>query len=138
MINEAKNKYSNNSVNLIIEAISRELLDNQESLVDMAIKNSDTFSREINDIVKNTLIYEIKTKIKDTSNDIVDDFSLELKDLSNNLSNFNFDDEWIEKISTSTKDVLEKAQNGMNTILKNREKIPIEIQHIKQSLLFLD
>lgn len=29
---------------------------------------------------------------------------------------------WIEKIGTSTKDLLEKAQNGLNSVLDNRQK----------------
>lgn len=122
MISEVQNKYSNNSVNLIIESVSRELLNHKDNLIAMAISNSDTFSREINDIVKNTLIYEVKTKIKDASNDIVDDFTIELKDLSNNLSNFELNEQWIDKISNTTKNLLEKAQNGMSTLIEKRNE----------------
>ena len=45
---------------------------------------------------------------------------IELKNLENNLDNSNFDNNWIEKISYSTKNILEKAQNGLSTIVDER------------------
>ena len=92
----------------------------KEVLISYAIANPNNISQEINEIVKNILIPEIRKRIKDVSNRIVDDFSIELKNLENNLDNSNFDNNWIEKISYSTKNILEKAQNGLSTIVDER------------------
>lgn len=122
MIENAKNKYSDRSIDSIINSVARELTTQKDSLVTTAIASSDAFSSEINEIVKHTLIREIKSKIQDVSNDIVDDFSIEIKDISTNLASFNLDDKWIDGVSSSTKDLLLKAQNGLTSIYNNRDK----------------
>ena len=120
MIEEAEEKYSNTNIDGIINKITNELNLQKEVLISYAIANPNNISQEINEIVKNILIPEIRKRIKDVSNRIVDDFSIELKNLENNLDNSNFDNNWIEKISYSTKNILEKAQNGLSTIVDER------------------
>ena len=120
MIEEAEEKYSNTNIDGIINIITNELNLQKEVLISYAIANPNNISQEINEIVKNILILEIRKRIKDVSNRIVDDFSIELKNLENNLDNSNFDNNWIEKISYSTKNILEKAQNGLSTIVDER------------------
>ncbi len=121
MIDEAQSKYSDNSVDSIIEAVARELLINQDSLVQMAISNKESFSREINDIVKNTMIYQVKSKLNEASEDIIKDFSIEIKDIGTSLTSFNLGDKWVNTISESTTNLLKNAQNGLNTILESRK-----------------
>lgn len=120
MIEEAEEKYSNTNIDGIINKITNELNLQKEVLISYAIANPNNISQEINEILKNILILEIRKRIKDVSNRIVDDFSIELKNLENNLDNSNFDNNWIEKISYSTKNILEKAQNGLSTIVDER------------------
>ena len=120
MIEEAEEKYSNTNIDGIINKITNELNLQKEVLISYAIANPNNISQEINEIVKNILIPEIRKRIKNVSNRIVDDFSIELKNLENNLDNSNFDNNWIEKISYSTKNILEKAQNGLSTIVDER------------------
>ncbi|MGJ0310695.1 dynamin family protein [Aliarcobacter cryaerophilus] len=122
MIEEAQSKYSNNSVDSIIEAVSRELLINQDSLVQMALSNKEGFSRELNDIVKNTMIYQVKSKLNEASDDIIKDFSIEIRDIGASLSSFNFGDNWVNTISESTTNLLRNAQNGLNTLIESRKK----------------
>lgn len=97
MIEEAEEKYSNTNIDGIINKITNELNLQKEVLISYAIANPNNISQEINEIVKNILIPEIRKRIKDVSNRIVDDFSIELKNLENNLDNSNFDNNWIEK-----------------------------------------
>ena len=122
MIEEAQSRYSNNSVDSIIEAVSRELLINQDSLVQMALSNKEGFSRELNDIVKNTMIYQVKSKLNEASDDIIKDFSIEIRDIGSSLSSFNFGDNWVNTISESTTNLLRNAQNGLNTLIESRKK----------------
>jgi Txe/YoeB family toxin of Txe-Axe toxin-antitoxin module len=121
MIEETQAKYSDTGVDSIVEAVSRDIFSNMENLTTMALSNSDSFSREINDIVKNTLIYEVKNKMEDTSNDIVNSFSIEIKDVANSLSSFELGDKWINSISESTKNLIKNAQNGLKTVVENRD-----------------
>jgi len=116
MITEAKDRYSNRNVEIIINAVSNELLINKDSLLNSALSNIDTFSREINEIVKTKLIYEIQLRIREISRNIVDDFSIELKSIDNNLSDFSIDAEWIDNIGQSIKQVLESAQQGLGKL----------------------
>lgn len=122
MIEEAQSKYSNNSVDSIIEAVSRELSINQDSLIQMALSNKEGFSRELNDIVKNTMIYQVKSKLNEASDDIIKDFSIEIRDIGTSLSSFNFGDNWVNTISESTTNLLRNAQNGLNTLIESRKK----------------
>lgn len=120
IIRDAKSKYSDTNVNSIIEAVSRELISNKETLISLALKNSDAFSQEINQIIKTTLIYEVKTRIEDTSSEIVDSFSLEIKNIDA-FNNFELGEKWVETISNSTKNFLQNANNGLNDLVSNRE-----------------
>ena len=122
MIEEAQSKYSSNSVDSIVEAVSRELLTNQDSLVQLAISNKEGFSRELNDIVKNTMIYQVKSKLNEASDDIIKDFSIEIRDIGNSLSSFNLGDKWVNTISESTTNLLRNAQNCLNTLIESRKK----------------
>lgn len=122
LIEETEKKYSNSNIEGIINQVGIELNNQKDLLVSLAISNQDSFSREVNDIVKHTIIREIKNRIKNISEDIVDNFSFELKNSMLDIKDFDFDDKWIEKIGTSTKDLLEKAQNGLNSVLDNRQK----------------
>jgi len=122
MIEEAKAKYSNRSVESIINKVSRELMNNQDALVQMALHNQESFSRELNEIVKNTLIYEIRKKLNEAGDDIVDDLTLELKNLGSDLTSFQLNEQWIAKISESTKTLLHNAQNGLTNLVRSRQK----------------
>lgn len=123
MINEAKSKYSDNSVDAIIESISKELNFNKENLATTAMINTDLFSREINEIVKNTLIFEVRRKMDDISDDIINNFSIEIKDVTRDLSEFDLGEKWVDTISESTKTFLQNTQNGLNDFISDREKI---------------
>lgn len=122
MIEETEEKYSNTNIDGIINKVAMELNNQKETLVTYAISNQDSFSREINDITKNTVIREIRSRVKDIGTDIVENFSFELKDLKNNTNSFEFDSEWIKNIGENTKNLLEKMQNGLGTILESRQK----------------
>lgn len=122
MIVEAEEKYSNTNIDGIINKVAIELNNNKETLVGYAISNQDTFSKEINDITKNTVIREVRSRVKDIGVDIVENFSFELKNFKNDTNSFEFDSEWIKSIGENTKNLLEKMQNGLGAILEGRQK----------------
>ena len=120
MILEAQQRYSTRGVDSIVNAVASEITANQDTLVNLALSNSQAFSSEINNIVKTRLISEIKSKVQNISLDIVDDFSVELKDLQ--LKDFHIDQHFVEQIANSTKDILQKTQSGLETLLKTTSK----------------
>ncbi len=121
MIADAKNKYSDNSVEAVVNGVSNELMTNQESLVRLALSNKEAFSQEMNQIVKNSLIYQVKTKLNEASSDMVNDFSIEIKDLGSSIPSFELGDKWIDTISESTTNFLKNAQNGLNDLVTARK-----------------
>lgn len=121
MIADAKNKYSDNSVEAVVNGVSNELMTNQESLVRLALSNQEAFSQEMNQIVKNSLIYQVKAKLNEASSDMVNDFSIEIKDLGSSIPSFELGDKWIDTISESTTSFLKNAQNGLNDLVTARK-----------------
>lgn len=91
LIEETEEKYSNSNIDGIINQVGMELNNQKDVLVSLAISNQDSFSREVNDIVKHTIIREIKNRIKNISEDIVDNFSFELKNSMLDIKDFDFD-----------------------------------------------
>ncbi|MCX6076293.1 MAG: dynamin family protein [Campylobacterales bacterium] len=120
MIKEAQSKYSDHSVEFIVQAVSRELMKNQDSLVQLALSNQENFSRELNDIVKNTLIYQVKSKLSEASIDIINNFSIEIKDIGTSLASFDLGDKWVDTISQSATNLLKNAQNGLSNVVDAR------------------
>ena len=84
---------------------------NIDALASLAATNQQGFTTELNGIIKTSLVREIKSKMSDIGSQLVDNFSLEMKSL--NLADFKMDDVWIEKISQTTKEFLQKAQSGL-------------------------
>jgi len=121
MINEAKNRYSDNSSNSIIEAVSRELLNQKSALINLGLSNPDSFGKEINEIVKSTLIYEIKSKMQNVSSDIVNSFTIELNGIGDSLATLPIDENWIKGIGENTINILEQGRDGLNDILEKRQ-----------------
>ncbi len=116
MLDELESKYSSQGVESIISAVSSELRNHKESLIDLALSNKDTFSNEVNEIVKNRLIYEIKNKLNSISANIIDDFSLELKSISSNLEEFSLDTQWVEKMTEEVTSLVKSVQEGLGKL----------------------
>ena len=108
-LNEIQSRYSDGSVNSVIAAVANNM--NIDALAGLAATNQQGFSAELNGIIKTSLVREIKSKMSDIGSQLVDNFSLEMRNL--NLTDFKIDDIWIEKISQTTKEFLQKAQNGL-------------------------
>ncbi len=121
MINEAQSKYSDKGIEDIVNSVGSDISSNHDSLVSIALSGGDGLSREINEIVKNSLLSNLKNKIKTISHDIVDDFSIDIKDLTSSLGGFEISDKWAKTIADSTKNYLEQAQNGLGKFSNTKE-----------------
>jgi len=123
MIGNAQEKYSNASVNKIVESVGRELSNSVNELVTVASTGGqDAMGNLISEITRHSLVSSIKTSMNDISNNIVDDFALNLKNLDASMSDFTMTDNWLEKITDTTKSILGKAKGGLDNVIKNRKK----------------
>ena len=108
MIREAKEKYSIKNVDYILSSVEKVIVNNIDNLANLALKNPNYFEKEIIEIIRSTLIMEIKTKMSEISEDITQDFALDLK------SNINVEiqDDFFSMIS---KNIL--TLPGMNKVI---------------------
>ena len=123
LVEEANDRYSNASVNRIVEAVVRELSNSSEELVTSAITGGqDAMSHLISEITRHTLISHIKESMSDISDDIVDSFSTNLTSLNSSMSEFTMSDNWLEKITDTTKSMLGNVKSGLDNIINERNK----------------
>ena len=124
MIEDANNKYSDAKINSIVESAGRDISNSTDELVSIAIKSGgDAMSGTISEIIRNSLIENIKVSINDIGNDIIDDFSINLTNINGSISDFSVSDDWVEKISSSAKTLLNSVNSGLSNFgEKNKEK----------------
>lgn len=122
LIEEAKNKYSDVQVNAIVEAVGKDISDSVDEIVTAGMSGgSSALSDTVTEIVKNSLILNVKNSMSDISDDIVDNFSMGLTDLNSIMSTFTLTESWLTGITNVTKNMFDGASNGLNSILKARQ-----------------
>lgn len=110
-ISKIESRYSGRSIENITGKVVRNLMANKERLVDLALQNPDAFSREINDLVKNSLLATVQDNLTDIGSNIIQDFS---DGLQSNLHNsLILDNNFIGKISQATEKLLHQARGGL-------------------------
>ena len=112
MIENVEEKYSLVNINSLIERVIGEIVKNEDYLIDLAIKRQG-FENELNEIIRNSLMIEIKYKFENISSNIVEDFKIELSNL--NFESFNISEDWIDKLANSTENLIKKSLNGLET-----------------------
>jgi len=123
LVEEANERYSNANVNKIVEAVGKELSNNLDELVISTVNGGqDSMSHLISEMTRHVLITHIKDSMSDISNDIIDNFSNNLSNLNTSMSEFTMSDNWLEKISDTTKGMIGNAKSGLDDIVKQRNK----------------
>lgn len=123
MIKKAKERYSQNQVGLIVEAVGRDLTNSSDELVNVVIsKGSEALSPHISEIVRHALIVNIKASLNQISDDVIEDISANLSILNKSISDFSMSDDWLKKITNTTKNLLKDAQRGLNDVVTDRSK----------------
>ncbi|MGM0609267.1 MAG: dynamin family protein [Candidatus Muiribacteriota bacterium] len=126
MIDQAKQKYSDTNVASIVSAVGKDLSDSSDELAQAALKGGETaLSQSITEIVRHSLIENVKYSMSSIGENIVNDFSLSLNSLNYTISSFSINEDWLSKITESTKMMMERTQtfldNSSDTLL-NKEK----------------
>ncbi len=123
MINEANEKYTDINVSRIVESVGSDLSSSIDELVISATSGGqDALSQSISEIVRHSLVENIKYTMSEIGNEIVEGFSLNLSEINKSMSNFSMSDNWLSKVTESTHKMFAMATNGINAILKQRNK----------------
>ena len=97
---------SNISSNIIASVIN-EISSNSDYLSQVAINNQSNLQTEVNSIVKNTLLREVRENLQEFGESLIEDFKLDIKDL--NLSNFAIGDDWLKNVIDTILATIETA-----------------------------
>lgn len=123
LLKEANERYSGTNVNRIVEAVGKELSSNLDELViSVTSGGQNAMSHLISEITRHTLITNIKSSMNDISNEVVDSFSSTLMDLNPSMSEFSMSDNWVNKITETTKNMLRGAKGSLGNIICERNK----------------
>jgi len=121
MLEEAKDKYSDYNVNRIAEAVGRDLSSSVDELVATAVSGGqEALGRSVNEIIRSSLIYQIKTSVGKISDSIVGDFSLELQGIESTMKSFSMNDSWLEQLTGIAKNMFTKFDTTMGAVVKER------------------
>lgn len=122
MLLDAKEKYSDVNVNRIVDNIGKELSNSLEELVAVGTSSGqDALSSTISEIVRNSLISNINASMDEIGNDIIDMFSINLSGLNGTGSDFALPNNFIERITDSTRAMLDGAQSGLQDLMEKQK-----------------
>ncbi|NIA23672.1 MAG: hypothetical protein GWP03_05905 [Proteobacteria bacterium] len=122
MIKEAKEKYSDVNINRIVDNVGRELSNSMEELVNAAINGGqDALSNVASEIIRHALISNISESVSEISDEIIETFSDNLTKLSDSSSDFALSDNFLKRISDTTKEMLSRGKSGLQDLLEKRE-----------------
>jgi len=123
LISEAKDNYSDSSIKRVVNSVGKELSSSIEELTASAITGGqDAMTHHISDIVRHVLITSLKDSMTDISDNIVDNFSASLSSLNTSMSDFTMSENWLLKLTDSTKDILKGSENLLHNVVDNRNK----------------
>ena len=123
MLEDVKEKYSDVNANRIVDNIGRELSNSVEELVSTAINSgNDALSSTVSEIIRHALILNINESMGEIGNEIVEMFSVNLSGLNNTTSDFALSVDFINRISDSSRAMLEGAQSGLKALLEKQKE----------------
>lgn len=121
LLQEAKEKYSDIESNRIIEKVGKAVSDDVESLVGVTMsQGKEALSSTVSEIVRHALIANVSNAISEIGNEIIGSISTNLSDFGDINAEFALADEYIERISSSSRTMLNTAQSGMERFLSTQ------------------
>jgi len=115
MLEEAREKYTDVRVGRIVEKVGRELSSSVDELTGIAISSgSESLNQYINDMVRHSLLNEVRISMDELNSEIITDISSELKSLDSVLSGYsNGGEAWLDRAIESTETMLDKGVNRL-------------------------
>jgi len=118
---EAKEKYSDVESNRIIEKVGKAVSDSVESLVGVTMsQGKEALSSSVSEIVQHALIVNVNEAMSEIGNEIIGSISTNLSSLRDVNTEVALPDEYIEKITSSSRLMLSTAQRGMEGFLSTQ------------------
>jgi GTP-binding protein EngB required for normal cell division len=119
MLERVRERYSYEITQNIVNAIINEIVLNQERIISLTLKDKNAVERELNEIIRNKLIIEIKKNLEKISDSIIEDFRIEIENLD-----FEIEDtkEWINEILNNSKRMLHTTNKTLEAIAENLNK----------------
>lgn len=110
---KAKSNYVENHTRCILDGIGQDLSSSVDSITEIALKKgADSLGGEIQEIVKSSLIRNVKKSIRDISTDINSRFSVELQELNSQMSEYCGEDDFIKRISENSLAMLNDSKTS--------------------------
>ena len=72
-ISDVEQRYSQNSLSIITQAVTSAILNQKNRLIDLAINNQGAFERELNNITKNTLLSTVQARFQAIGQDLIEE-----------------------------------------------------------------
>lgn len=118
---EVENRYSANKINAISEKVVQNLFFKKEQLIDLALQNPNAFSNEFSDVVKNTLLSEVRHSFQNISSEIIQDFDSSIR-LNLAQDGLLIDSDILDRIQNGTEMLLNRASAGLNNLSNNMKE----------------
>ncbi|WP_424405185.1 dynamin family protein [Pasteurella sp. PK-2025] len=110
-VRNVEKHYSDKNINNITNKVISDLTKHIPHLTDLAMQNPDAFSREINDLVKNSLLTNVQESLTSISSELIQDFSSHLQSSLDN--NAILDRNFVDRIGQVTQGLLNSARGGL-------------------------
>jgi len=118
MLEEAREKYAGVRVSRVVERVGQELSNSIDELIAAASSSgSDAFGQAVSEIVRSTLLHEIRVSMEELNTQIIRDFSVELKSLDGVLTSYeNGDVAWLDRAVSSTDRLLHSGVDKLGQL----------------------
>lgn len=117
--NNARSNLVENNVQAIVNGVGRDLSNSADSLVDIGMRyGSDSLYSEIQDITHNSLVSNIKTAVRNISDNITLKYSVELEHLNSDMNAYCGENNFIQRLTENARNLYdsraedEARQNG--------------------------
>lgn len=117
-IADAEKRYSTRGVDSIVNAVGSAISNQRDSLVSLAMNSPDEFQQTINTLVRNNLLAEVKNRIEDLSDQIIQDFKVELYNTFSAIQYPELGNDFAQKIVDNSEFLLKTANDSLQKISK--------------------
>lgn len=107
MIRDIRVRYSTSRINSIVDRVGEDLNSSVGELTSVAMSGGeDVFQRRLSEVFRTSLMSNVKTEIQRLNEQIVEDLSNSLTGLASIFSSYTSDGQWLEKIVSDSKSLL--------------------------------
>lgn len=121
MLNEVTDKYSSQAVDSLVDSVGRDLSSSLDEFVTAAVNGGqEALSTAITEVVRHSLVSNVKTSMTDIGERIEKDFRIEMRDMDAILKDYTADPAWIEKVSGVSANFLKGVSGTLTNVVADR------------------